>query len=152
MKKTEEITTLKKYVYPRLSRHELFGIRLGGAGMGNLLFIYSRAIVYGKKNGLEMIWPTWTSIHIGPYIRKEKDKRSYHNVFKPNIDDIRGVHKYLLLFFCCDQIEFFDYENSMTVSFQDIKENHELIKNTLVQRISNNNEASGMIVGESPCL
>ena len=129
----------KKYVYPQFSRYEFFGIRLGGAGLGNLLFIYSRAIIYEKKNDLKMIWPTWTSVHIGPWIRRERDRRSYHNLFRPYGEDITGIHKYLLLFFCRSQIEIFNYDNSAKITFRDIMDSQELIKTTLIKRISENN-------------
>lgn len=129
----------KKYVYPQFSRYEFFGIRLGGAGLGNLLFIYSRAIIYEKKNDLKMIWPTWTSVHIGPWIRRERDRRSYHNLFRPYGEDITGIHKYLLLFFCRSQVEIFNYDNSAKITFRDIMDSQELIKTTLIKRISENN-------------
>ncbi len=71
-----------KYVYPKLSSNDLLVIRLGGAGLGNLLFTYGRALDYAKKNNCRVIWPTWPSFKIGPYLRREKDKRHYIGLFR----------------------------------------------------------------------
>lgn len=52
------------YVYPKLSEKDLGFIRLGGAGLGNLLFTYARALVYARDHGCQMIWPTWPSVKL----------------------------------------------------------------------------------------
>ena len=36
-------------LYPMFSKVELLGIRLGGPGLGNLLFIWAHSLVYAKK-------------------------------------------------------------------------------------------------------
>ena len=41
-----------KYVYPKLSPRDLFIFRLGGAGLGNLLFTYGRALAYQCDDGV----------------------------------------------------------------------------------------------------
>ena len=86
-----------KYVYPKLSSKDLFFIRFGGAGLGNLLFAYGRALDYAKKNGCRVIWPTWPSLKIGPYLRREKDKRHYIGLFCNRSGAIGGLKKMWLL-------------------------------------------------------
>ncbi len=86
-----------KYVYPKLSSHDLFLFRVGGAGLGNLLFAYGRALQYAKKNGCRVIWPTWPSLKIGPWIRHERDKRSYIGLFSNRDGSVGGLKKVWVL-------------------------------------------------------
>ena len=85
------------YVYPKLSKYDLGIVRLGGAGLGNLLFTYGRALVYAQENGYQLSWPTWASVKIGPYIRNEKDKRFYGNLFQNRTGCVGGLKKIWLL-------------------------------------------------------
>lgn len=85
------------YVYPKLSEHDLGFIRLGGAGLGNILFTYARAVVFAKRTGCQLIWPTWPSIKIGPILRREKDKRFYNDLFCNRSGCIDGWQKQKLL-------------------------------------------------------
>lgn len=87
------------YIYPKFSKTELFGVRFKGAGLGNLLFMWSRAIVAAEEHGCELIWPTWPSIKLGPWIRHEKDKRFYGDLFKSVTYKNRGIRKYCILLF-----------------------------------------------------
>lgn len=88
-----------KYVYPKFSNMEIPFIRLGGAGLGNLLFIYARALVLSEETGCKMIYPTWPCIKIGPILRGEKDKRFYFDLFSNESGYISGLKKYRLLYF-----------------------------------------------------
>jgi hypothetical protein len=81
------------YVYPKLSDHDLGFVRLGGAGLGNILFTFARAAVFAEKNGYELIWPTWPSIKLGPILRHEADKRFYHDLFRNRSGYIGGIRK-----------------------------------------------------------
>jgi hypothetical protein len=68
-------------------------------GLGNMLLLWARCYIYSKKNNIPMISPTWTKIRIGPYIRREKDKRNYQFLFS-NKGYISGIKKlYYLLFY-----------------------------------------------------
>ena len=87
------------YIYPKFSKHELPGLRIGGAGLGNLLFTYSRALIIAKNNGLKMIWPTWPSLKLGPWIRRENDKRFYGDLFVNKSDAVGTVNKTFRLWF-----------------------------------------------------
>lgn len=75
-------------------------MRIGGAGLGNLLFMYSRALVFAKENGCSFIWPIWKSIKVGPWLRNEKDKRFYADLFKNNSGYIDGREKRRVLRKC----------------------------------------------------
>lgn len=67
------------YIYPKLSEKDCMLFRLGGAGLGNILFTYARAVIYVQKHeNAEMIWPTWFSFKLGPILRHESDKRFYN--------------------------------------------------------------------------
>lgn len=69
---------------PYFGDYEIAGlIRLGGAGLGNLLFPLSRAYIYSIQNNATLLPPIWPSLKIGPIIRGEKEKRLYLNLFKP---------------------------------------------------------------------
>ena len=87
------------YIYPKFSKNELIGVRLGGAGLGNLLFTWSRVIAASEKYDLKLIWPTWPSIKIGTWIRHERDKRSYIGLFSNKTGMCGGIEKYIRLCF-----------------------------------------------------
>ena len=87
------------YIYPKFSKNELLGIRLGGAGLGNLLFTWSRVIAASEKHNAKLIWPTWPSVKVGPWLRHEKDKRCYIGLFKNKTGLCGGFRKYAKLCF-----------------------------------------------------
>lgn len=69
----------------------------GRGGLGNKLFPWARAVVYQKQIGGKIVAPNWENyIKIGPYLRKEKDKRHYLNVFN-NKGYVRGFKKIVVL-------------------------------------------------------
>lgn len=86
---------MKTYVYPKFSTLGAFGFRTGGPGLGNLFFAYARALLIAKERGFALVNPTWLSIKIGPYLRREREKRLYLQIF--NRQGISGVRKTLLL-------------------------------------------------------
>lgn len=73
---------MKPINYPKLSNTDLGIFRIGGPGLANCMFFASRAFVNSIKNKGYFIAPTWTKFSIGPYLRKENDKRIYSNLFK----------------------------------------------------------------------
>lgn len=102
------------YIYPKFSKYEFMGVRLGGAGLGNLLFMWSRAIIAAKEHNCEVLWPTWASIKVGPWIRHEADKRFYGDLFR-NRTMIGGIKKYKALALnhkiYCKKYEQINWEN-----------------------------------------
>lgn len=85
------------YVYPKFDSFLDIGIRIGGFGLANCLFVFARALLCAYKNNYILINPTWERIGLGQYIRKEKDKRNYFGLFKKT--GIKGFKKYFLLYF-----------------------------------------------------
>ena len=85
------------YVYPKLSERDLGFVRLGGAGLGNILFTYARALVYARDHHCRLIWPTWFSFKLGPILRREMDKRFYHDLFQNRCGAVGGLKKMWLL-------------------------------------------------------
>lgn len=71
-----------KYIYPRLpAKYDFYFFRVGGSGLANCLFVFAKAIIISRNLKLQLISPTWLNFSIGPYIRKEKDKRHYTGFF-----------------------------------------------------------------------
>lgn len=85
------------YIYPQFSEFEIPGVRLAGPGLGNLMLIYFRAWLVAKERGYAFIWPTWPSIKPGAYLRREKDKRFYADLFRNRSGYIDGLKKQRLI-------------------------------------------------------
>jgi hypothetical protein len=81
------------YSYPRLSKADFLFLRIGGNGLGNLLFTWARCLSQSRREGWRMIWPTWFSHkpknkRVNPY-----DIRTYGDLFHPTDDYISGIMK-----------------------------------------------------------
>lgn len=74
------------YGYPQISR----------SGLGNVLLPWARAWVWCNSHGAPMIAPSWFKFRIGPYLRRESDKRSYWRLFRSE-GYITGLRKMMLL-------------------------------------------------------
>ena len=85
-----------KYVFPKFDGINLIFFRIGGSGLGNLLYPFFRSLIYSKEENLEIISPSFQSLKIGPYLRNEKQKRSYRYNYK---NSITGFKKLILLLF-----------------------------------------------------
>jgi hypothetical protein len=68
--------------YARLSKYDFHLFRSPGSGLGNLLFPWARAVVCHANSDGHLISPTWRNIKLGPWLRREADKRTYGDVFK----------------------------------------------------------------------
>lgn len=55
--------------------------RVGGPGLGNLLFVWARAEVIARKFNSGLVKPCWPQIKLGPILRREADFRFYGNLF-----------------------------------------------------------------------
>jgi hypothetical protein len=55
--------------------------RIGGPGLGNLLFIWARAFARSLETGAVLIDPVWHQLKVGPILRRERDLRTYLDVF-----------------------------------------------------------------------
>lgn len=146
---------MSNYVYPKLSDHDIYCLfRIGGAGLGNILFVYSRALIYSEKYNIPMIWPTWYSLKVGPYIRHEIDKRKYNDLFENKSGYIDGIKKIKLLL-SMDKISENDIDDIDNVSdkviicegircnkgyyFEPIREYSKLIRDNLIKNLRDQN-------------
>jgi len=85
------------YSYPRLSTTDLQFFRLGGNGLGNLMFTWARCLSVSARLGYRMVWPAWPSLkpknwRVNPY-----DHRVYGGLFKPTGRYITGLRKLWVL-------------------------------------------------------
>lgn len=69
------------YFHPQFSSFDLSVIRGPGAGFGNLLFPLARALGYARTHKGILVEPTWRNLKLGPFLRFERDKRTYGNLF-----------------------------------------------------------------------
>ena len=119
------------YTFASLGKLESLGIRLGGAGLGNILFPWATALVYAKNNNLQRIQTTWKNLKIGTFLRKERDKRMYMDLFTGD-DGISGFKKFWLLNFT-NQVKYF---SDMDRLFEPFKNDHVFVKSELLNIIS----------------
>ena len=71
-----------KYIYPILSPHDFGWLRISGSGLANCMFVVTRAYLLSCKYQCKLIAPTWRKFSIGPFLRRERDKRIYSDIFK----------------------------------------------------------------------
>jgi hypothetical protein len=60
----------------------LVTVNLPRSGLGHCLFSYARAYSYYAEGCAEFVHPIWFRIRLGPYLRREIDKRNYHRVIR----------------------------------------------------------------------
>lgn len=120
-----------KYTFVSLGRLESIGFRLGGAGLGNILFPWATAIVYAKNNNLTRLQTTWRNLKFGTFLRGERDKRIYSNLFTGK-DGVGGLKKFLLLNFT-HKVKYF---SSMDKLFEPFKHEHNFVKTELLKIIN----------------
>ena len=121
----------KQYTFVSLGYLETLGFRLGGAGLGNILFPWARAVVYANKNSCTRIQTTWFSLKLGPILRNENDKRFYSDLFT-GYDGISGFQKFCLVNFS-DKVKFFKGIDGL---FKEIIGKHNFIKRELLQIVN----------------
>jgi hypothetical protein len=85
------------FTYAKLSPYDFGYFRFLGHGLGNLLFPWARAMVFSRKNDLPPIWPTWPQIKLGPLLRREADRRFYHDLFAATPGYVTGYKKIMYL-------------------------------------------------------
>ena len=73
-----------RYDLPSLPGGYDFGIvRLMGAGIGNCLYAYFHAVVLAREANCRIITPTWSSVKVGPLLRRERSLRRYRSHVPP---------------------------------------------------------------------
>lgn len=120
----------RNYVYPKLMAfRDMLFFRVGGSGLANCLFVYARAIHYAHRTGARIITPTWQKFSIGPYIRREKDKRRYVDLFTTE-NEINGIRKLCAVLFGRPHIE-----QGLQNYFSDFLNDAEYIRNYITNHI-----------------
>ncbi len=80
------------------SNRQTFGYPvLPPSGLANRLFPWARCRIYCLGHHIPMLAPTWSQVKIGPLLRRERDLRIYHNLFKRSSDLIAGSRKQWIL-------------------------------------------------------
>lgn len=74
------------YGYPNLMR----------AGLANMLAPWVRCFLWCREHDAQMLAPTWFKFRIGPYRRRESDKRRYERLFT-SAGYVRGARRLALL-------------------------------------------------------
>jgi hypothetical protein len=85
------------FCYPQLSERDALYFRLGGPGLGNLLFPWARAKLLSRQHGYRFVAPTWPQLKLGPALRGELDRRNYFSLFKVGPEDLSGLHRLWVL-------------------------------------------------------
>jgi hypothetical protein len=70
--------------------------KLGRYGLTHGILAWARCAVWCETTGAKMIAPFWLKIRVGPYLRKERDKRNYFLLFHDG-GAISGIKRLLLL-------------------------------------------------------
>ena len=55
--------------------------RLPRAGLGNMLLVWARAVIFSELNSLPMLAPNWKTFYPGAWLRGERVKRYYGSYF-----------------------------------------------------------------------
>lgn len=63
---------MKIYAFPKVGR----------SGLGNCLFPWARAEIFARQHMVNVLAPRWDALRIGPYLRREAEKRRYGGFFK----------------------------------------------------------------------
>ena len=81
-------------IYPSLPAPlDLGHLRINGAGLGNCLFAYCRAVLLAEREGRRVIAPSWRSLPINARLRGDGSIRHYHRMFRPHRDELAGAAK-----------------------------------------------------------
>jgi hypothetical protein len=81
------------HAYPRLSKTDLLFARIGGNGLGNLMFTWARCLAESERHGWRMIWPTWQSFKPKNWRFNPYDHRTYSDLFHPTERYVTGWRK-----------------------------------------------------------
>ena len=56
-------------------------VKFPKVGLGNMMLVWARAVVFARMNNLPMVTSFWWGVRIGPFLRGEKQKRFYWGYF-----------------------------------------------------------------------
>jgi hypothetical protein len=81
------------YAYVAFGGTDIGFIRVGGPGLGNLLFPWARATIQEHRHRLVSLAPTWPQLKVGPLLRREPDKRLYLGLMSSRPRDVHGLRR-----------------------------------------------------------
>ena len=84
-----------------------------------------------EDNNLQRIQTTWKNLKIGTFLRKERDKRMYMDLFTGD-DGVSGFKRFWLLN-CTNQVKYFSDMDSL---FEPFKNDHLFVKSELLKIIN----------------
>jgi hypothetical protein len=65
---------------------KLYGYAIPGRyGLGHSMLAWARCFLWCRASKAEMLAPDWQYFRLGPYLRREMDKRSYHKLFRKDV-------------------------------------------------------------------
>jgi len=88
--------TPPRYALPVLPGRDLGFVRIGGAGLANLLLPWVRAVIAARRHGLRLIQPTWPQLYELGHATRLLD-RLYAGVFRPLPGAVHGARRLALL-------------------------------------------------------
>src|SRR3989338_1286060 len=66
-------------------------------GLGSRLFAWANSVIFSYKNNIPLLSPRWYQLKtIGPFLRKEEDKRMYFNLFNKKKGEMAAFFRVLL--------------------------------------------------------
>lgn len=78
---------------------KIYAIALPGRyGLTHGLLAWARARLWCEQNNATMLAPFWFKLRVGPYLRRERDKRNYSLLFN-NGTAVAGIKRLLVLIF-----------------------------------------------------
>ena len=120
---------------PLLSSLDLGYVRWPGAGLGNLLFPISRAIIAQHNTGGILLFATMRQIKLGPYLRREDDKRTYGEIFQGrSLDEWLQWIEFRFSYFLSHSSKYIFY-SGIGNYFYDLHEYNELISDFIEARV-----------------
>jgi hypothetical protein len=93
--------------------------KLPRAGLGNMLLVWARAVLYAKINDLPIMAPSWWQFRVGPYLRGERDKRNYSSLFHTK----NYINKWNWLFLNLLKQEKHDNPAPLLIDLESLKQN-----------------------------
>lgn len=117
---------MKKYSYPALSDKDYGWLRLGGPGLANCMFLAAKAYIHSRINGTTYIDPTWRKLSVGPWLRRERDKRVYNELFAHH--GLTGIRKLLVIKRVLAKRESITTFSDLGNYFEDLAPHYEWVK------------------------
>lgn len=71
-------------LFPGNKMQPIVYVKLPRTGLGNMLLVWARAFVFAESQRIPVVTSSWVKIHYGAWLRNERKKRLYRQVFLNN--------------------------------------------------------------------